>query len=281
MTAANPFVDATRVSALYQDADRIARRTGSLHRAKTAGRPVADVIVDLAERYLDRYRRISLVADVGCGRGSSTRTLAEELGAERILGVDASAAVLTAARERPGHQGENRVSWLCADFHHLPLATATCDLVVAAFCLYHSSGPATVVSELARCLRPGGVAVLVTKSLDSYRSLDELVASSGLDPDACRRPSLYGSAHSGNLASLAARSLTVRRVEHEDHQFTFSGLAHVAEYLVTNPKYAFSASLRRDTSALTGALRAQVPDRPVATTSQVTYVIAQKQEMAP
>jgi len=280
MAAANPFVDATCVSALYQDADRIARRTDSLHRAKTAGRPVADVIVDLADRYLDRYRRISLAADVGCGRGSSTRTLAEELDAERILGIDASAAVLAAARQRLGHHGGKRLRWLCADFHHLPLSTAACDLVVAAFCLYHSSEPAAVVSELARCLRPGGVAVLVTKSIDSYRSLDELVASSGLDLDACRRPSLYGSAHSGNLASLAGRSLMVRHVEHEDHRFTFAGHAHVAEYLATNPKYTISASFRRDTSALTDALRAQVPDQAVATTSQVTYVIAQKQEIA-
>lgn len=281
MTPTNPFVDATRVSVLYQDAGRIARRTGSLHRAKTAGRPVADVIVDLADRYLDRYRRISLVADVGCGRGSSTRTLAEELGAERILGVDASTAVLTAACGRLGNRVGSRVRWLCADFHRLPLSDATCDLVVAAFCLYHSSDPGTVISELARCLRPGGVAVLVTKSIDSYRSLDELVASSGLDPDACRRPSLYESAHSGNLTSLAGRSLKVRHVEHENHRFTFTGLAHVAEYLTTNPKYVISDSLRRDTSALTNALRAQIPDRRVATTSRVTYVIGQRQEATP
>lgn len=281
MIAANPFVDAARVSALYQDTDRLTRRTDALHRAKTAGRPVTDVIVDLADRYLDPYRRISLVADVGCGRGSSTRTLAEELGAERILGIDASAAVLATARERLSLHGRRHVRWLCADFHHLPLSDGSCDLIVAAFCLYHSSDPAMAITELARCLRPGGIAILVTKSADSYRSLDELVASSGLDPDACRRPSLYESAHSTNLASLAGRSLAVSHVEHEDHRFTFTGLDHVAAYLATNPKYAIAAQLRRNIVSLANALRAREPDRPVATTSQVTYVIAQRRELSP
>ena len=37
----------------------------------------------------------------------------------------------------------------------------------------------------------GWIAVLVTKSVDSYRALDELVAAAGLDRDACRPPSLY------------------------------------------------------------------------------------------
>jgi hypothetical protein len=100
------------------------------------------------------------------------------------------------------------------------------------------------------------------------------VAASGLDPDACRRTSLYASAHSGNLASLTAQSLAVRHVEHEEHRFVFSDLDHLAEYLATSPKYAIAPALRDDATALARSLRDRLPDGPVATTSQVTYVVA-------
>jgi len=65
------------------------------------------------------------------------------------------------------------VSNLRADFHHLPLADAAYHATVAIFCLYHSPHPDRVISEIARCLIPDGVAVLVTKSSDSYHELDE------------------------------------------------------------------------------------------------------------
>ena len=62
---------------------------------------------------------------------------------------------------------------------------------VGAIATHRSAGPAGVgtgsdlsVAEIARCLRPGGVAVLVTKSLDSYAELDHLVQAANLDPDA-------------------------------------------------------------------------------------------------
>jgi hypothetical protein len=53
-------------------------------------------------------------------------------------------------------------------------------------------------------------AIVAVKSADSYRELDLLMAASGLDPDAPGRPSLYETAHSGTIDSLAAASLDVR-----------------------------------------------------------------------
>ncbi|MFE1591408.1 class I SAM-dependent methyltransferase [Nocardia sp. NPDC058705] len=55
------------------------------------------------------------------------------------------------------------------DFHHPPLPDASFNVLVAAFCLYHSTRPADVVAEIAHCLAPGGRAILVTKSVDSYQ----------------------------------------------------------------------------------------------------------------
>ncbi|MGC5410286.1 class I SAM-dependent methyltransferase, partial [Streptomyces sp. DT225] len=89
------------------------------------------------------------------------------------------------------------------------LPDGSSEVGVAAFCLYHSPRPEDVVGQIARVLAPGGVAVLVTKGLDSYREMDQLVASAGLDPRAAQHESLYTVAHSGNLAVVAASSLDV------------------------------------------------------------------------
>jgi SAM-dependent methyltransferase len=265
-------VDPACCADLYGDAERLARRTGALHRAKIAGPPVAGVIVDLAAEHLGN-RSVGVVADLGCGRGTTTLALADRLRRARLVAVDLSPVVLASARARLKGDATTRVCWLCTDFHHLPIRDGACGLVVAAFCLYHSRRPAEAIAEWARCLAPGGIAVLVTKSLESYRALDELVAAAGLDPDACRRPSLYGTAHSGNLAGLAAPSLTICHIEHHEHRFTFADLDHVADYLTTSPKYAILAGLRGGAAPLAGALRARLPDEPVTTTSTVTYVI--------
>lgn len=273
----NPFVGADVGPALYGSADRLAARTGALHRAKTTGRPVADVVAELADAHRGQLNW-RVVVDIGCGRGSSTQTLAVGLGPARLFGIDASAAMLAEARRRmPDTVGTAGVSWIQGDFHRLPLQAGSCSLAVAAFCLYHSAQPEHVIAEIARCLVPGGLAVLVTKSSDSYHQLDHLVATAGLDHAACTRPSLYSTAHSENLATLAATALQVCHVEHEQHRFTFTSLRHVAEYLATNPKYQMPAALLGRADAITAALIAAVPDEPLKAESTVTYVVARSQ----
>ncbi len=268
-----PFVDpALARGSLYATAERLAQRTGALGRAKRTGRQVAEVIAQLATTQGPPGAG-GVVVDLGCGRGTTTWTLAQRLPRARLVAVDVAPAMLLATRARlAGCPARARL--VCADFHHLPVQNVAADLVVAAFCLYHSPQPQVVLAEIARCLAAGGTAILVTKSADSYATLDQLVAASGLDPAASTRPSLYATAHSGNLPSLASGPLEVCQVIHEEHRFRFADLAHVAEYLATSPKYALPQRLRGDHQALAMALRAQLPDRPVATSSTVTFVIA-------
>ncbi|MEU3164039.1 class I SAM-dependent methyltransferase [Streptosporangium sp. NPDC006930] len=275
MTAStNPFLDATVREGLYRDASRLSARTSALHRAKTRGRPVAEVIADLASAHL-LAPQPSLVIDIGCGRGTSSRVLTERLRPRRLIGIDASAAMLDDARARLGVTGD-AASFVQADFHHLPVPSGTCTVAVAAFCLYHASRPEAVITEIARTLAPGGIAILVTKSADSYRDLDVLVANAGLDPDAPHRESLYAAAHSANLAGLTEPVLPIEHLEHEEHGFTFADLSHVAEYLATSPKYHLPAELHGAPAAIAVALRARLSDAPVSTTSIVTYLLARK-----
>jgi ubiquinone/menaquinone biosynthesis C-methylase UbiE len=272
-TPASPFTDQARVRGpLYATAGRLARRTRALHRARVSGRHAGQVIADLAAEAVPRAGQSTRVADVGCGRGTTTRMLARRLPAAAVVGVDLAPALLAAARIRL--PAESRAALACADFHHLPLADGSCDVVIAAFCLYHSPDPGRVISEISRCLRYGGTAILVTKSADSYRELDQLMAASGLDPHALHRPSLYQAAHSGNLPALVSSRLRVERLIHHAHRFAFADAAHAAEYLATSPKYRLPAGATADPSALAAVIRERLPDRQVTATSTVTYLVA-------
>ncbi|MFF1676135.1 class I SAM-dependent methyltransferase [Streptomyces sp. NPDC058256] len=271
----NPFLDPARREELYGHPSRLAGRSNALMRAKTSGRPVPDTIVQLvqAHRAADT-RRLRLVVDIGCGRGTSSRILAERLRPNRLVGLDAAPALITQAKKRVGQVPGVQVGFLAGDFHQIPIPDGSCDLAVAAFCLYHSQRPADAIEEIARVVTPDGLAVLVTKALGSYREMDALVAVSGLDPRAMQHESLYIAAHGGNLADLAKPSLNVITVEREEHLFTFDGHDHVAEYLATNPKYDLAPSLYGNPGALAATLHEFLPDRSITTSSTITYVVA-------
>jgi ubiquinone/menaquinone biosynthesis C-methylase UbiE len=262
----SPFTDPARSRELYASSGRLARRTSALHAAKIHGADAADTIADLAAA----GPAPRVIADIGCGRGTTTRQLAQRFPAARLIAVDQASALLRAARQRlPAG-----LVTVCADFHRLPFAAASLDVAVAAFCLYHSPRPDLVAAELARSLVQGGRAILVTKSADSYHDLDTLVAASGLDPAAGRLPSLYASFHSGNATRIVGRHLSVRRVVHQRHIFHFTDSAHLAAYLTTTPKYQLPAALTADPQELATVLRCRMGEETVTTTSTVTYVEA-------
>lgn len=208
------------------------------------------------------------MADIGCGRGTTTLQLARRFPTAQLIATDLSPPLLLAALRRL----PTGVTAVRADFHHLPFADASLDVAVAAFCLYHSPHPGLVVAELARCLVPSGRAILVTKSADSYHQLDTLVAASGLDSAARRRLGLYASFHSRNAVRIVGRHLSVRRVVHQRHIFRFNNVAHLAAYLVTTPKYQLPADLVANPHELAAAFRRRLGERTITATSVVTYV---------
>ena len=225
-------------------------------------------------RWTGRRPTPASIADIGCGRGTTTVRLGRQYPTATILAVDQSPALLavTAGRMRDQKRAPHLVN---ADFHHLPDNLRDIDLAVAAFCLYHSPHPRRALAEIAQCLAPGGNAVITTKSADSYHELDALVAASKLDPDARNRASLYQSFHSDNAQpELDAAGLVLRHRLDQHHTFLFAGLAHLADYLTTCPKYQLPAELANDPVALAEALRRRLPDEPVAATSTVTYLVA-------
>lgn len=263
----HPFLDPARVRGdLYARPTRLASRTHALMGARVRGTPVVDVLTHLLTQRLPAPLRQARVLDVGCGRGTTSQALAS-LDPAVLVALDLSPAL---AATTSGRLPRNHPSAaMCADYHRLPFASQTFDAAVAAFCLYHSPEPARVIAEISRCLRPGGRFVAVTKCADSYSELDELLTELGLAPPRRARSSLYSAANSTNIADLAEPVLDVDEVIHEQHVFRFSSPEHLAQYLVTTPKY--------DVTETASDLAAQLQERgcptPVEATSTVTYLV--------
>jgi SAM-dependent methyltransferase len=267
-----PFTDPAQVAALYRDTDRTRRRTTAVRTAKISGEDVTARIIDLAAEHSPVTPAI---CEIGCGHGSVAVGLAQRLHARRFLSVDISAELLTLTRERVAASGHS-VTSILADFHDLPPAVRDLDLIVAAFCLYHSSHPQAVIGEIATRLAPGGRALLVTKSIDSYHEIDELIAASGLDPAATERPSLYRTFHSGNALDLTTTAFVDVTVLHSEHRFRFPDFDHLAAYVATTPKYQLRQELSADPRQLAAELRSRISEHPLVATSTVTYTIATK-----
>jgi 2-polyprenyl-6-hydroxyphenyl methylase/3-demethylubiquinone-9 3-methyltransferase len=99
------------------------------------------------------------VLDVGCGGGFLAEELAR-LGA-RVVGVDPSAASLDAARE---HAARERVdiTYRLGRGEELRCDAASFDVVLCCDVLEHVEHVGTVLREIARVLRPGGVFIFDT-----------------------------------------------------------------------------------------------------------------------
>ncbi|NMO00755.1 class I SAM-dependent methyltransferase [Gordonia sp. TBRC 11910] len=109
--------------------------------------------------YLSRPGERSIL-DVACGPGNYTGQLARRLtGVGHCVGIDFSPAMLsTAVRTNSG----DRISYLRADAHAIPLADNTFDTVTCLAALYLIPDPLPVIDELVRVCKPGGDVVIFT-----------------------------------------------------------------------------------------------------------------------
>jgi SAM-dependent methyltransferase len=103
-----------------------------------------------------------LVVDVGCGPGQYLSRIAGERPDLRILGLDLS----------PGMRPH-----AVADAQQLPLADGAADVALAMHMLYHVPDIDRAIAELARALRPGGVAIVATNGEGHMRQFGDLRAA--------------------------------------------------------------------------------------------------------
>jgi ArsR family transcriptional regulator len=108
------------------------------------------------------------VGDLGCGTGETSATLAPFV--KQIVAVDASAAMLHAARKRL--QPFDNVDLRRGDLESLPIDDATLDAATLMLVLHYVPEPERALAEVSRVLKPGGRLILVDMlphERDSYR----------------------------------------------------------------------------------------------------------------
>lgn len=101
-----------------------------------------------------RAARPSRIADIACGDGRLTSRFADV--AADVVGVDRSEQLL-----RIAHARSDRVRWISADAHSLPLPTRAFDLVICSLALSLFDRPGDALDELARIAADRGEILVV------------------------------------------------------------------------------------------------------------------------
>jgi sarcosine/dimethylglycine N-methyltransferase len=116
-----------------------------------------------ANAYLARLAGITpgeRVLEVACGVGGTARHLAARHGAE-VVATNIAEVQLADARALTAAAGlGERISFACADFHHLPFGDARFDCWWCQEALIHAADKRRVLAEALRVLRPEGRLVI-------------------------------------------------------------------------------------------------------------------------
>jgi malonyl-CoA O-methyltransferase len=134
-----------------------------------------DAAVLASELRAQMLRRLDWIAftpatilDLGCGTGTGCAALAARWPEARVVGLDASPAMLEAARRR---EGAARVEWLRAEAESAPLADASVDLVFSNLLLPWCEDIDAVFGQVARMLKPRGLFTFTTLGPDTLGEL--------------------------------------------------------------------------------------------------------------
>jgi SAM-dependent methyltransferase len=119
------------------------------HRWRTAENSAAYLLDSLAPG-LD-------LLDVGCGPGNITIDLATRVSPGRVVGIDAAATVVDAAKTAAEERGTTGVEFRVADVYHLPFDDDSFDVVHAHQVLQHLADPVAALREMRRVCRATGV----------------------------------------------------------------------------------------------------------------------------
>lgn len=137
-----------------------------------------------------------LVLDLGCGEGADLAALQSQYADAQVCGVDASPALLSAARatqqsamssvnrlltkwlpKKLGSGLEGGTGLLCGDFAQLPIKTASADLIWSNLALHWHPQPDRVFAEWRRVLRVDGLLMFSCFGPDTFKEVRAAFAS--------------------------------------------------------------------------------------------------------
>lgn len=95
-----------------------------------------------------------MLLDVAAGTGHVARSLASSV--RSAVALDATEAMLTEGKAAADRDEVRNVVFLRGDATALPFPDASVDVVVARYAIHHFESPEGPLTEMIRCLRPGG-----------------------------------------------------------------------------------------------------------------------------
>jgi 2-polyprenyl-3-methyl-5-hydroxy-6-metoxy-1,4-benzoquinol methylase len=124
---------------------------------------------ELVERTVNQLANVVAppgpVADLGCGPGAHALALARR--GYDVVGVDGSPRMVEVARQRAARDEVDANFGVHNVSTPLGFADASLGGVLAILVLQHLPHPATFISEIRRCLRPGGHLLISAPARDS------------------------------------------------------------------------------------------------------------------
>lgn len=147
---------------VYRITDKLDDPTLNVVVARLEARGKHPRFIAMMDQYLQAMNidAAKTVLDMGCGTGVAARSIARRKGfAGHITAIDLSSYLVAAA----GHLAEEEgvgggaIEFRTGDSHSLQLSAATFDAAVAHTLVSHVSDPLTVLREIARVVKPGGM----------------------------------------------------------------------------------------------------------------------------
>lgn len=129
------------------------------------------------ERVIDKMATVSgldttmTVADVGTGTGFVAAGVAPRV--KRVVAVDNAPAMLDVARENLLALDISNVDLVVGDVARLPMEDGSVDAAFANMVLHHAEEPASMLREMARVTKPGGVVAIVDEVEHPYAWMRE------------------------------------------------------------------------------------------------------------
>lgn len=160
--------------------DQVAPHWDSVRAAQYGDELRASALLELLPRELT-------VLDVGTGTGFMLVGLAGRV--SRLVGVDASEAMLAKARENLVAAGVPEPDLRRGSMDALPVEDGEVDVVLANMSLHHAGDPEVALAEMWRALAPGGRVVLTDLALHELAWTREELADEwpGFEPGALAR----------------------------------------------------------------------------------------------
>jgi SAM-dependent methyltransferase len=143
------------------------------------GSVAGDVVGELEAR---GRKRQPTILDLGCGPGDLVVEISHRVREARIVGIDVSPSMLLWASRHATTDG--RIRFIVCDAAAVPFDDASVDLVVSTLSMHHWTEPADVFAEIARVLRPDGVALIYDLGLlaSTTSEIARIAEAAGLEP---------------------------------------------------------------------------------------------------